>query len=293
VGLVRILTTVQQTVLHTFYVDEQPTDATGSVTTSLKRLDGTVVASGTGTLQGTGSGTYSYAVPASALVDTRTLDWTGTVAGAAVTARDIIEVVGGFYFTLKEARDAYPSLSDVNKYPSALLAAKRIVVEQECERIRRQAQVPRFGRFIVDGSGTTELIVPDMELRTCRAASIAGNAAGPFTALPAPSLAAIAAEPSGVLIRTDGEVWPAGRRNVIVEYEYGLDSPDLSIVDASKARLRYIISAPRSGIPDRALSWTTNEGGTYRITVAGPESTGDPDIDAVYKRGANERVWIA
>lgn len=288
-GLIRILTTVRQTLTHVFYADEQPVDA-GVVTVTTKRLDGTTTDAATA--GGNFQAGYTYSFPPSANPDVFTVDWSGSIAGAAVTTRDIVEVVGGFFFTLVQARDSHPSLRDTAKYPTATLAAKRIQVEQECERIRRQAQVPRYARVALDGNGSNELIAPDFEIRRIRAVSFAVATGGPFTAMDTGALASVVGQSSGVIVNTAG-IWPVGYRNVIVEYEYGLDMPDQSIVDASLSRLRYVLAASRSGIPDRALSWTTNEGGTYRLTTAGPSSTGDPDIDAAYLRDANARVWIA
>jgi hypothetical protein len=153
--------------------------------------------------------------------------------------------------------------------------------------------VPRFARFLLDGSGTNELVVPDMQLRTCRAAKVAERAGGTFTALTAGQIAAIAADESGVLIRDDGEVWPAGRANVIVEYEYGHDMPPEEIASAAKIRLRSRLGSTTSSVPDRALSFTAADGGVYRISTPGPQRTGIPDVDAAYLGNAHEKVWIA
>lgn len=279
---------VQQTVLTTlskvFYVDGQPTDASGNVTVNVKRLDGTSVSSGNATHANTGR--YTYVLPAQPNVDALTVDWSGVVAGGSVTLRDFVEIVGGFFWELAEVVNELRI--DTNRYPLDTVAAKRILVEQECESIRRQAQVPRFARFIVDGTGTDELVVPDMELRRCRAAKVAGWANGQFTDL---DPASVAAEPSGVLVLNG--TWPAGRRNVIVEYEYGLDYPQETIRVASLRRLQYWLASSKTAIPDRAVTWTSNEGGTYRLTQAGPRATGIPDVDAAYQRGMHHRVWIA
>lgn len=288
-SLLRVLVTTKVTMSHTFEVDGAPTDAAGAVTVTAKRLDGTTVASGSATHPETGR--YTFPLPGQAQLDTLTVDWSGDVGGATVTVRDYVEIVGGFIFGLGEARIELGS--EASKYSLETLAAKRIEVEQECERIRRQAQVPRFTRLLLDGSGTDELVVPDLELRALRAASVAERAGGTFVALTAGELAAVAPLRSGVLARDDGGKWPYGRRNVLVEYEYGLDMPGEGIRSAAKLRLRSRLTMNRSAIPDRALSFTTNEGGTYRLTTAGPRSTGQPDVDAEYLRDAHERVWIA
>src|SRR6266542_4321437 len=108
-SLVRVLRTTQVVLSHTFYVDETATSATGSVTYSIKRLDGTVVTSGTAAGPIT-TGVYTVTVPAQATLDVLTVDWTGVVAFATVTARDIVEFVGGFIFGLAEVRALTPVL---------------------------------------------------------------------------------------------------------------------------------------------------------------------------------------
>ena len=286
-SLIRILKTTKVTLSHTFTVDETLTDAAGAVTVTVKRLDGTDAGSGTATH--TTTGTYTYALTPAAQVDTWTVDWTGSIGGATVVARDIVEICGDFLFGLAEAR------TDLKLPPSittAMMAAKRTEVEQTCERICRKAWVPRFTRLLVDGSGTTDLVVPHMYLRTVRAASVAPFAGQTFTALDAGALAALAAQPEGVIIRDDGAVWPAGHRNVIVEYEHGLDAPPEEIRSQAKLHFRSVLNRPNTGVPDRALSFTVADGGVYRLTLPGADSTGIPDVDAAYARNAEPKVWI-
>src|SRR5215207_8266692 len=97
-SLVRVLRTAKQTLTHIFSVDEAATDLAGACTVTLKRLDGTVVE--TTTAAHPGVGTYTYSPPAQANLDMLTLDWSGTLAGAAITIRDYVEIVGGFLFSL-------------------------------------------------------------------------------------------------------------------------------------------------------------------------------------------------
>lgn len=287
----RIERSSQDTIGHTFLVGETPTPATGDVTVTLRRLDGTQVHQSTAVAAGDG---YTYTPPPQADLDVLTLDWSGTVAGLARVERDIVEIVGGFYFDLKTARDSHPTLSNTSTYPTATLKQKRVRVEQEAEAITGQAWVPRFARFLLDGTGTNELVVPDMALRAVRAASIATHAGASFDALTGGQLAAIAAQPEGVLIRDDGGTWPYGHRNVIVEYEHGADAPPGDIIDAAILRIRSRMSVTRSGIPDRALSFTVADGGTYRLSLPGKRTTGVPEVDGAYSRhGPGERVWLA
>jgi hypothetical protein len=288
VNLIRVLVTSRITLSHTFYSGETPTDAVGPVTVTVKRLDGTTVTSGAAT--GMGSGVYDFELPEQAELDTLTVDWSGLVGGATVVVRDVVEVVGGFLFGLAEARE---ELRLPASFDTATLVAKRTSVEYEAEDIAGVAFVPRFKRRLFDGTGTQELCVPDVELRVVRAASVAPTAGGVFTALTVGEVAEVAAQPEGVLVRDDGSTWPRGHRNVIVEYEHGMDMPPVTVRDAAVLRLRSKLSETRTQIPDRAISFTVAEGGVYRLTTAGRRSTGYSEVDAAYQRSGFERVWIA
>lgn len=277
--LVRVLRTAQIVLSHTFYVDETATDVTGSATYSIKRLDGTVVTSGTASHGATG--VYSATVPAQTQVDTLTLDWTGTINGAAVTAQDVVEIVGGFLFGLAEARAVPPAL-DVTKYPTTKLASKRISTEQECEEICGQAFVPRFARVALTLGGNSNtvvgnnnsLVLPHVRVRALRALTLGGVAQ---------SISGLNVSPSGVIT---GGYWPRytyPSTMMVVEYEHGSDFPPEDLREAAMIRLRSRLTMGDTGVPARALSFT-DEGGTYRLSTPSAKRTGIPDVDAVYER---------
>jgi hypothetical protein len=285
--LVRVLRTAQVVLSHTFYVDETATDATGSVTVSVKRLDGTVVTSGTAS--GPVSHAYTFTVPAQSQVDTLTVDWTGTVAGAAVTARDVIEVVGGFIFGLAEARAQPPALS-LTKYTTAALAQKRIGVENECEEICGQAFVPRFNRalFTLGGvnAGPTKytITLPHINVRTLRAVTVDGTTQ---------SLTGLVVSESGVLTGLAIATTTVTGSKVIVEYEHGLEYPPEDLKDACMLRMRSRLAQGDSGIPQRALSFSVADGGVYRLSTPSGKKTGIPDVDGVYERYTLDRGGFA
>lgn len=287
-SLVRVLRTASVVLTHVFYVDETPTDATGAVAVSVKRLDGTVITSSTASGPSP-TGTYTFTIPAQANVDTLTVDWAATVAGSAITARDTIEIVGGYLFGLAEARAMPPAL-DTTKYPTAKLAQKRIGVETECEEICGQAFVPRFARveFTLDGQsrGTTlinKLTLPHINIRTLRACTIDGVTQ---------SLTGLTVSQSGVL---RGLTW-AGvitGNKIVVEYEHGLDFPPEDLKDAAMLRLRSRLSAGDSGVPQRALSFSVADGGVYRLSTPAANRTGIPEVDGVYERYTLDRGGFA
>ncbi|MBM0257055.1 hypothetical protein [Micromonospora sp. 4G55] len=183
-----------------------------------------------------------------------------------------MEVVGGFLFELAEVRQEH-GLS-LAQHPTEKLIRKRLEVEVECERICGQAFVPRFERAMVESSGTDALLLPRVEVRALRAVSVAG------TAWSTGDVAAVAVDSAGVLTRPAG-VWPSGR--VVVEYEHGMDMPPEDLRTAAMLRLRSRVNITSSGVPDRAISWSAAEGGTYRIALPSGERTGIPEVDAAYE----------
>lgn len=273
--LLRVLATSQVTISHTFYVDETPTDAGGSVAVTVKRLDGTVVSSGTAAHPGS-PGVYTYAVPGQPAVDIITVDWSGVVAGATVTSRDYVEIVGGFLFGLAEAR-AMPPVLDPTRFPVATLSAHRIAVEQECERICGRAFVPRFRREkvrIINGTAMPS----EVDVRAIRSVTLAGapyagwywpDRRGPLTNIPQ--------------TRVDDY-------NAFIEYEYGMDYPPEEIRQAAMLRLRTRLTTGDTGIPSRAVSFSVTDGGVYRLATPGEKRTGVPEVDAAYSRYALD-VW--
>lgn len=281
-SLIRVLQTSQVTLTHTFYVDETPTDAAGSVTVTVTRLDGTAVGA-PATATSLGSGVYTFVKPGYIDLDTHLVEWSGTVGGAALKVHDIVEIVGGFYFGLAEVRAMRPPL-DPTVYTTAELAAKRIEVEQEVDRITHSSFVPRFARVVLSGNGTDRIRTPDMDLRAIRAIKTAWLHGGTFHIWTPTEISYVGAHQGGVLIRDIGLIWPTGTQNVIVEYEYGQDYPPEDLRSAAKKRLRSLLSSATASIPDRTLSYTTPDGASYRLTTPSKEKTGIPDVDAAYER---------
>lgn len=290
---VRVARTRAATLRHTFEVDETPTDSTTTVTVAVADANGTAVASGNAV--SAGSGSYTFALPAQASLASLTTAWSATIGGAAVVESDQVEVVGGFVFSLAEGRASDASLADTGKYATAELVAARVEVEVELERICQRAFVPRYRRAVLDGSGGTDLLLPDggdatiaglqlRGVRTIRSAKMAPRTGQTFVALSAPQLAALAVTRDGMLRRTDGNAWTEGLSNVVLEYEYGSDAPPEDLKRAALVRFRSRLNIHRTGIPDRATSYTAVDGGTYRLSMPGADSTGIPEVDAVYAR---------
>jgi hypothetical protein len=269
-SLIRVLLTSQVTLSHEFRVDEQLTDASGSVTATVKRLDGTSIVGSPFTAAHASLGVYTFALPGQAQLDSLTIDWSGSIAGATIVVRDYAEVVGGFLFGLAELRTRH-ALSST--YTTAALADARTEVEQECERICGQSFTPRFARVALGGSGLDTVVLPRMNVRAVRAVTVDGVS----------QLAPVEWAESGVLTMSGG-VWPIGRRNIIVEFEYGWDGPPEYIRTAAMLRCKTLLSQPKSGIPARAASFSLADGGVYRLSLPSRESTGIPEVDGAYAK---------
>lgn len=282
----RVLRTSKATLSRTFYLDEQPTDATGPVTVTVTRLDGTVV--DTATASGPVSNVYSYTFPGRDVLDELVVSWAATVSGDAIVVdSDRLQVVGGFLFSLTAGRAVDSALADTTKFPSATLVEKRTEVEDECERICGQAMVPRFRRLQLNGTGTADLPVGDPWLRAVRAVSLSTRYGQPFIPLTSTQLSYIAPGEDGVARRTDGGIWLTGTRNVIIEVEHGRDMPPTEITRVAKIRFKSLLMQSRSPLPDRAERIAVTDMGTVLLAQPDTERTGLPEVDAVYSRYAD------
>lgn len=280
--MLRVLRTAAATLDHTFYVGETGTVSSTTVAVAITDANGTAVTSGNAT--SAGAGRYTFPLPPQAALALLTVAWSATIAGAAVVETDEVEIVGGRFFTLPEARSSDSSLKDVGKYPTAELERVRLEVEQECEEICDRSFFPRYKRVVLDGTGTSELMLSGSDIRLIRSVTMAPRVGQTFIAFSVSELAALAVTPDRVLKRTDSRIFTAGRSNVVVEFEYGLDRIPKDLQRATFTRLRDRLNMSKTGVPDRALSYTTPDGTSYRLDQPGAYKTGIPDVDALYGR---------
>lgn len=261
-----------------------PAAANGAVTVRVVRADGTeVLPAGTATTAGTGTGEFSVSLtPAqTALLDELTVTWTDSDSSHTTKA----EVVGGFYFSVGEARASDSTLENAGKYPDADILAARAEVEQEFEEITGVAFVPRYHRILLSGSGKTSQRIPSRRIRAIRSVEVDGVA---WTTSDVASVRFV----GNVLARADGGFFPVGVRNIVVAYEHGWDRPPADVRRAALLRLRSLLNANKTGIPDRATSFTVTEGGTYRLATAGKDRTGIDSVDAVLARYSEQDTGV-
>lgn len=268
-----ILKNTQATVEITFTAG----DATGNVTYSATDADGTVVASGTATNE-VEAGRYTFVLAPQAAVKSLKIVWTGTWAAAVQSMTTYAEIVGGYLFTLAEAR-AYDkaALASTTDYPDATIAAARDGITDFFEQVTGVSFVPRYGRAVTDGMGY-DLWLPHRQLRTLLAGSVDG------TALTVAQIADVEVYESGRMYRTDAWGWSSSpsRRVVVVGYEHGYLSVPWDVHQAALMYLKYVLKS--SDVSDRTVSWS-NELGTFRQAVPGRQyPTGIPAVDAALGR---------
>lgn len=278
----RVLRTAKATLSRSFYLDEVETAATGSVLVSVTRLDGTPVENGEAAPDGQGG--YSYTFGGRDVLDTLTVTWMVTLGGdAMVLDQDVIEVVGGFYFGLSEARDIDPKFTNTSAFPTEKLIERRTEVEDECEVICEQSFVPRFAREVLSGNGSSAIVLGHPLVRSIRSVTVAGSVM---------SAPAFGPDTAGVLrYGATGGYWPLGVSNVIIEYEHGHDRPPTAIVRGAKLRMKSLLLATQSPLMDRAERVMTvdQSGGTVVYGSPSAGKTGIPETDAAYAKYPSPR----
>jgi hypothetical protein len=275
--LERIQQRTPGTLSQQWYEDGAAVDP-GTVTLAITRADGTVLVAAGAATSGTTTGprTYNLTATHTALLDTLTVTWTSTLKGTLVS---YVEVVGGFLFSLAEARALSP-LSDPVAYTTADLVDARTGVEQAIEQAAGVAFVPRYALERYSGNGSCSLQLKRPLPSTVRSGTIAG------VALTAGQLADLALSVSGEVYSTM-VTWSWGRSNVVVGYEHGFADPPVEIRRAALLLAKMWLTERRSPIDDRAITFNAGaDGGTYSLAVPGRNGSyfGHPDVDAAIDR---------
>lgn len=247
--------------------------AAGAATVEVRRANGTELVAATATQVGDTANerTFTLTTTHTALLDNLKVLWTD-----GATQETHVEIVGGFLFSLAEARSTDSSMEDPGKVLAEEMLTARYEVEQEFEEICEVAFVPRFRRATLRGP----LILPDKRIRTLRSVTL------DTTALTADELAKVTYDHGILSLKST-------TRPVTVEYEHGYDSPPADVRRAAITRLRSRVFASKSGIPDRATSFSVTEGGTYRLSTPGENRTGIPEVDAVLERYQERDAVVA
>lgn len=267
------------TVSQQWYEDGIAVDP-GVVTVGITTGDGTaLVAPGTATT-GTAAGPRSFSITTlhSAQLDWLEITWTSATKG---TITSTLEVVGGFLFTIAEARALTP-LNNATAYTSAAIAAMRTRVEQSIEDSCGVAFVPRYMRERVDAVQGRALIVSQPRVTTVRSVLRDG------VALTAGELATIVPNDAGILDYPSRWLWA---NYYDVAYEHGYARPPARITQAALTLARsWLVDGP---LDDRTTSFTTPDG-TFALSTPGMRGSvfGIPEVDATIAR-YDERAMVA
>jgi hypothetical protein len=268
-SLTRVLIHTLPTIAMTFDVDGTATDPSpASATITVTRDDGTVLASGVSATR-TGVGTFSYPLTQTTLLDTLTVDWTSSLG----TVSTLVEVVGGFLFSIAQARALKP-LDATGTYTTAKLLEARTMVETALEDACGVAFVPRYARGLFSGSGRSTLLLPP-RTRTVRSVGLDGAAVAQT------GLDTMLVLPTGELYYPSW--WGQGFANYEIAYEHGYDYPPPRVSQAALLWCKnFLVKGP---IDDRTTS-VVSEDGTFALSTPGMRGAmvGIPEVDAVIQQ---------
>jgi hypothetical protein len=229
--IVRVLRATACRVTTTFDANDVATNATGAVSVTVTREDGTAVRTGAA-LSTTVTGQYYFALTPTdtAQLDMLELVWTATIAGAEQTVTTYVEVRGARLFSIAQAR-RLRALDNTTAFPVSRLVEARTAAEIALERHLEVAFAPTYFRAVLDGRDHTDLMLPVTRPLTITVATVDG-AAIDVDDLHLYSL--------GRVHRADG--WTAGRANVVITGTHGYLVPPPGVSKACLALAReYLI----------------------------------------------------
>lgn len=256
---------------------------TGNVVVTVKDIDDSTVSTGNASATGT-TGKYAYTLPLAVVGTLGRYEVTAayTLAGVQSTRSYRIEVVGDYLFEINELRDRNSAISAA-AFPADLVREARQMATEAMERSAQVAFSKRSKRAVLNGDGTSTLVLPDVEVSEILGVTIYGEDYGTDLGddITGAELADVEVNrETGVLTRTDGRLFPHGSNNIVVDYEHGYDQVPGPIRDAAMTLvLEYLVP---SGLPARATSQATDIG-DFRISVANVDygrDTGIPAVDA-------------
>lgn len=230
-----------------------------------------------GTVTDNTDGTYTVALPAQSqpnLITITLVDADATTETKVVT----VEVVGNLLFEEVDARGraikGVNPLSDTSAYSDDLIRAGRAQVSDMFEERTGRSFVRRYCRAEFAGNGGYFLLAKDGRRKTAAGNGLAGVGWGrDIIKVLSATIGGTAVATSDITVdtygfyRTNG-VWTAAKstdpRNVVIEYEYGMDPVPMA---AQEEGLKLLFSnIVPSDVASRATSMS-NEDGTFRLTT--------------------------
>lgn len=238
---------------------EPATPTPNTATVEVLRENGTVlVPAGTpATAAGVGRFEYTLTAAQTALLDILTLRWTSSLGTIEIT----VEIVGGFLFSLADARRD-KDLANAAKYPSAELIRARTLAETALEEACGVAFVPRYARDVIGRNTGSTILLEQPRVSVIRAISVDGIA-----------LSAAEFDLRGA--------WGRGHSNVEITYEHGYKTPPLRVSQACLLLAKqWAIQGP---IDTRSTARVSADGGFEYLATPGRQGavTGIPEVDQV------------
>lgn len=247
---------------------------TGSVAVTVLNPDGTTLTTGTATA-GDGLGVYTY-TPSTAVTDVLgawTIRFVYTISGVQYRTDVPYTVYGGHLFEIADLRAYVPELASSADYPASEIRSARDAATDRIERAAQVAFSTRAVTVVLDGTGTTGLLLPYTQISSVNAVEIDGD--------PVADLTDLSVYPDGRLIWADGTVWSQGLENVVIDLEHGYETIPEPVKRATMLlAMEYLVP---SALPARAMSQSTDLG-EFRISLANVDAgryTGIPEVDAV------------
>lgn len=272
--------------------------ATGTVNVTVKDIDEVTVATGTATASqhGHDAGIYTYNLTTAVTNNLGIYEATVTytVSGSNYTRTYEIVTVGEHLFEIHELR-ARDSRITAAAYPADYIRTARDSVTDALETAAKVAFSTKPARATLSGDGTTTLLLPHVEVTAINGCTVYVEDAGADTAdeITGDELIDIEVNrETGLITRTDGQVFPVGSNNVIVDYEHGYERVPGPVRDAAMTLV--IEAIVPSQMPARATAQSTDVA-DFRISVANVElgrDTGIPAVDAVIAQYGRKRPGL-
>lgn len=194
--------------------------------------------------------------------------WDG---GAVAVDHSTFDVSRTLLFTVPEARDSDRELRDATEFPASEITHYREVIEHEFEKITHRSFIQRRRTVPLETTGADARWIG---LHDPTALVAISGPDGPL------AVSDYHLDADGVL--SGLSALPVGTPlEVTVDYGFRQTPPDVK--RAALIRLRYLLAAENSGVPDRATMFQAANGGMFYLATAGRSGfeTGIPEVDHV------------
>jgi hypothetical protein len=255
----------------------------GTVTIGIVDARGAeVVAAGTATT-GAGVAARAYALTAdlAAACDVYSVTWTPDADYGPQTQE--VEIIGEHLFTLTELAYFDDRAVTVAGIPTSRMERMRRRLMDEFEEICGVAFMPRYRLLEVDGTGRSDVLLPNIRVTAIRSIDYRDSGSSEWTEFSAGELADVRFSSWGRVQRETLGTFTYGLGNWRIGYEHGWKTVPADINDAALTAARYLIVP--SNLSSRALQQSADFG-TIQLATAGRHGDhyGIPAVDSVLDR---------